>query len=237
MFYRNRLSLTLWDSLPLSSGSRSIRSKIACALVFICSVHGLLLSGVLLSDVRANENEVKLRQYSHYAQRSGKTLKLTLANGKTLAFVDKSNPAGGTGVKYEFVDYIQPIDHFLISYLVSEGGAYVLINRNTGKQLNIDEAPVFSPAFDRFITVSICDAYCPYRLQIWQIKPQPRLEETFEPEQYWASGSAKWRDGKTIEVTKEIADPAASDPSKGKYVYKKEILQIKLLPDGWAVTK
>ena len=75
MFYRNRLSLTLWDSLPLSSGSRSIRSKIACALVFICSVHGLLLSGVLLSDVRANENEVKLRQYSHYAQRSGKTLK------------------------------------------------------------------------------------------------------------------------------------------------------------------
>ncbi len=214
-----------------------MRSTIACALIFICSVHGLLLSGVLSSDVRANQNEVKRRQYSQYAQRSGKTLKLTLANGKTLAFVDKPDPDGAGGIKYEFVDYVQPIDHFLVSALFHEGKAYVLINRNNGGKFNIDGAPVFSPAFDRFITVSICDAYCPNRLQIWQIKPKPRLEETFEPEQYWASGSAKWRDGKTIEVTKEIADPAASDPSKGKYIMKKEILQLKLLSGGWAVTK
>ena len=197
----------------------------------------MLLSDVLLSDVRANENEVKLRQYSHYAKRSGKTLTLMLVNGKNVAFVDKSDPDGFGGIKYEFVDYVQPIDHFLISALFHEGSAYVLINRNNGTKFNIDEAPVFSPAFDRFITVSICDAYCPNRLQIWQIKPQPRLEETFEPEQYWASGSAKWRDGKTIEVTKDIADPAASVPSKGKYVWKKEMLQLKLLPGGWALTK
>jgi len=214
-----------------------MRSTIACALVFICSIHGLLLSGVLLSDVRADENEAKLQQHSHYAKRSGKTLTLTLVNGKNLTFVDKSDPDGAGGIKYEFVDYVQPIDYFLVSALVHEGMAYVLINRNNGGKFNIDGAPVFSPAFDRFITVSICDAYCPNRLQIWQIKLKPRLEETFEPEQYWASGSAKWRDGKTIEVTKEIADPAASDPSKGKYVWKKEILQLKLLSGGWAVTK
>src|SRR5882762_6448733 len=214
-----------------------MRSTITYALVFICSIHGLLLSGVLLSDVRANENEAKLQQHSHYAKRSGRTLKLTLATGKTLAFVDKPDPNGFAGVKYEFVDYVQPIDHFLVSALVHEGMAYVLIDRNNGRKFNIDEAPVFSPAFDRFITVSICDAFCPNRLQIWQIKPKPRLEETFEPEQYWASGSAKWRDGKTIEVTKEIADPAVSDPTKGKYVLKKEMLQLKLLPGGWVFTK
>jgi hypothetical protein len=209
-----------------------MRSTIACALVLICSVHGFLSS-----DVRANENEVKLRQYSHYAKRSGKTLRLTLANGKNLAFVDKPDPDGAAGIKYEFVDYVQPIDHFLVSALFHEGSAYVLINRNNGKKFNIDEAPVFSPAFDRLITVSICDAYCPNRLQIWQIKPQPRLEWTFEPQQYWASGSAKWRDGKTIEITSEIADPAASDPSQGKYVWKKETSQLRRQPDGWAFAK
>src|SRR6266480_3405426 len=86
-----------------------MRSTIACALVFICSIHGLLLSGVLLSDVRADENEAKLQQHSHYAKRSGKTLTLTLVNGKHLAFVDKSDPDGAGGIKYEFVDYVQPI--------------------------------------------------------------------------------------------------------------------------------
>jgi hypothetical protein len=189
------------------------------------------------SSGKTKESE-KLREYQQYARRLGSTLELRLASGDALKLEDQ--PVGPSVdvekvVKYEFSGYLKQIDHFLVSSAFYEGSVYLLVSRKSGKRFVIDNVPILSPNSDRFVTVSICDSGCPYRVQIWRVtEAELQPEWTFKPEQYWASGRAKWLDASTIEVVSEIADPVKSDPSKGKYLWMQKTMYLRLVSDAWS---
>jgi hypothetical protein len=109
-----------------------------------------------------------LAKHATIVKRVGKTLELTVGNG-VLKLEDVGEDEGkGEFVRYRFFDYFDDIDHILIREDYYEGGAYSLVDRKYGASQKIDEVPIFSPDRTRFLTESICDAYCPYRLEIWQ---------------------------------------------------------------------
>src|SRR6266540_5953906 len=117
---------------------QSICSTIACALVFACALYGPFAptarayesQATAAPAARASEEE-KLQQHRRYARRNGDSLELTLATGAKLKLTDR-------GTRYKFVDYVAPIDRFVVSALLPEGRTYLLIDRKTGKRVGID---------------------------------------------------------------------------------------------------
>ena len=175
------------------------------------------------------------RQLVH---RNGSVLRLSLFNGRTVELLDvnldpkESNV--GQVVKYEFVRYFEGIRYFFVLESYYEGSAYLLIDGATGKKNKIDAEPVFSPKNNRFVTVSLCDAYCTQGIKIWArtkegIKEEVWLHPTdFAPGESWGSAVPRWVDEFTLRITSESANKGGS-PVEGK------TYTLRLTPVGWKI--
>ncbi len=178
----------------------------------------------------------KLKKYSQLVKRehdsNANTLELNIQNGKKLRFVNSDD------LGYEFQEYFREHGYFLIKKQTIEEATYLLVNQQTGKEIDIDELPLFSPDARRIIMISVCEAFCTDRIQIWKFSQNDmKVEWTFDPErslgpeESWADGSARWIDNSTIEVTKVMRINL-----ENRFEMRKAFL-IKLSPEGWRVVK
>ena len=182
-----------------------------------------------LKDVENN----RMRKYQGWVKREGDALILQLDYGKTLRLKDNRDHKNvSKWITYSFRDFLYPMNYYLIEEGYWEGGGYALIDRKYGNLYKIDDVPIFSPDSRHFITVSICDAYCPYRLQVWKRNNAGLdLAWSFTPYEYWASGKAKWIGKRTIKITKKVKqDP--KDPYAG---WIDHVFYIKLMSEGWRI--
>ena len=176
-----------------------------------------------------------LAKHAKLVKRQGNTLELFLANAKVKKLTDVyDKDREFDSINLLFFDYLKEVDQFLIKEQYYEGEGYQLVDRKTGWAQKLDEAPVLSPDRKHFVTVSICEAYCRYRMQIWRQEHGGWFEMVWShtPYESWLTGSAKWLDNATIEITTQIA----SNPSKGNYHYVKQPRYLKLQPHGWILT-
>jgi len=172
----------------------------------------------------------RINRYSKLVVRKGDTLELTLENGKVLQLKDsKGKSKADQGSRYEFDDYIDHMDSFLIKKDYYESDRYLLVGRKYGTITEIDGWPLFSHDKKHFVTVSICDQHCPDRLQIWK---QQQLMWSFRPYEYWAHATAMWEDDKTVKITKSVKE----DPKDRSADFVKKSFHIKLMSDGWRIS-
>jgi hypothetical protein len=173
-----------------------------------------------------------LAKHAAFIKRVGDTLELRTGNG-VLKFEDICDEIReDESVSYQFVGYFEDLNHALIEENYYEGRGYSLIGMKYGVRKKIDAIPLFSPDRTHFVTVDIGDAHSANRLQIWRRHGQQDWFEmvwSFRPYEYWAGASAKWRDDRTIEVTKQIS----AKPQGQKYVGKN--FYIRLGTDGWRI--
>lgn len=183
----------------------------------------------------------QLAKQAQRATRDGGVLKLRLTGDKWIELRDKDEASGAKAdevVLYSLRDYIESAQSFLIHNQYYEGGSYSLVSSKSGRAFLLDDVPIFSADYQRFITVSVCDAYCSSRIRIWRlIQGGWEIEWDYPLSEYWASGSAKWLNNQNIEIIKEVADVKASIPSKGKYVWIKKPFRVTLSRSGWALTE
>lgn len=177
--------------------------------------------------------QARIRKYSTFVKREGDTLVLTIGSDKYVRLKNVRDEQNvGNWVSYTFLRYILSIDYFLIEKSYYEGGAFALVDGKYGNIFEIDEIPIFAPNDKHFITVSICDAYCPYRLQIWELRNTGlNLVWSFTPYEYWANGLAKWLDDRTIVITKSVRKNTR-DTTQG---YIDKSFYLKLTPRGWKI--
>ncbi|MEK7840778.1 MAG: hypothetical protein AAB252_06385, partial [Pseudomonadota bacterium] len=178
-----------------------------------------------------------LKKYPHLAERVGDTLTLKIQSGANLQLKDCKETYCDI-YYYRLQAYFPTLNIYLVEKKTIEESAYALIHLKTGKEINIDELPLFSPDIKRFVTVNICEAHCTRRIQIWRVsKDGVKLERTLDrgwsPEKggFWSEGSARWIDNSTIELT------ITSKTSLTGSSEIRETFLIKLFPEGWRIVK
>ncbi len=181
-----------------------------------------------------NEAEV-LKKYPLLAKRDGKTLKLNIQNGSHLQFEDCADTSCAV-YQFTFQEFFAKQGYLLIKKQTIEEATYLFVDQKTGKEIDVDELPLFSPDASRFVTTSVCEAFCTDRIQIWRfVQNDLKMELTIDPEELsresWADGSARWIDNSTIEVTKVMRINLENKFETHK------AFQIKHSPGGWRVVK
>lgn len=171
-------------------------------------------------------------------QRHGSVLRLSLSNGRTVDLIDVNLDPKESNVdqvvKYEFVRYFEGSRYFLVLESYYEGSTYLLIDGETGEKNKIDAEPVFSPKNNRFVTVSLCDAYCTQGIKIWMrtkegIKEEVWLHPTdFAPGESWGVATACWVDESTLRITSGNVTKIAKQVEGKTYT-------LRLTRDGWKI--
>jgi hypothetical protein len=146
----------------------------------------------------------QIPKYSSYIRRRGEQLIIHLRNGNEIALKD-INPGESGGKSYSFRTYLKRVGYFLFEVAYWEGGAFVLVNDSSGKEVVIDHIPIISPDRKRFITASfdIEARYNPNRIQIYRLASiGPMLEWSFEPSESWGPVNPKWINNEEIKLEK-----------------------------------
>ena len=176
-----------------------------------------------------------LAKHATLIKRHGESLELYLANGKTKRLTDiYDKNSEFDSIRLLFFDYLKESDQFLIKEQYYEGEGLQLVDRNTGWAQKLDDLPVFSPDRKHFLTVSICEAYCRDRLQIWRRQDGGWFELVWSntPYEFWIRANARWLSNAAIEITTQTPDPATYRPDKNDYARK--LKHLKLQSHGWS---
>jgi hypothetical protein len=117
------------------------------------------------------------------AARTGNTLRLTLDSGETRNFQNVKEGCDADPFVYErcfafeLEAYFQIGNSFVVHKGYMECGTYILIDRQTGGELNLDTMPIYSPQGSWFVSVN-ADDLCgrPYDVAIWSAASPPQPE-------------------------------------------------------------
>ena len=175
---------------------------------------------------------------SPLVRQAGGALRLSLLNGRVIELVDvepdpKKKNVDGV-VAYSFVRYIKEINYFLIRKTYYESTGYLLVNRATGGMHDIDADPDFSPKSTRFVTISLCDAFCTQGIKIWRLTKKDLKEDVcllpseFVPGESWGRADAQWVDEVTLSITSSNVWRCDKHVAGVTYT-------LKLTPTGWKI--
>ncbi|GAB2964474.1 hypothetical protein GCM10027048_37440 [Hymenobacter coalescens] len=149
-------------------------------------------------DPEAEERR-RLRKAGASVQRSGPTLALRCRNGKAVRLVNNPTENYESNVLYEYVAALPRIHHWLIAVRLYEGGYYLLVDQQTGRQTVVWSPPSVSPDGRYFVCGSsdVLARYEPSGLQVWSMKAG-RPELLWERQTEWGVSQPRWLDGHTI---------------------------------------
>lgn len=156
-------------------------------------------------DGGVREEAYYLSRFPEVATRSGETLTLRLASGRTLTFVD--NPE--TGEEYrsnEFRGVIPGKPFALVMQGFLEGGFYSLVHLGTGEETRLDNPPVFSPDGQWLFSTSVDleAGFFPNRVAIHRVTSTgaPLVWEMEDYMMEWGPEDTRWVDNQTLTYTK-----------------------------------
>lgn len=169
----------------------------------------IILSGAFTSgyaeETAKSEESVRIAKYPDHVRRDGETLYLEIESGAYIALKDTQSCVYPSACDYEFLDYYSDLGFYLVFAGYYEGEDYILISDGDGKDYSVKELPSFSPNKERIVSVSACEVYCNNGVFIWHIVGDGLVSELFyEPEEYARYSFVKWKDDRSIELTKKI---------------------------------
>jgi hypothetical protein len=177
---------------------------------------------------------------NHLARKSGIVLQLSLLNGRVLELTDvnlnSSESNADQVVKYELAMYFESVDYFLVHASYYEGSSFLMISRRSGEKYTLDAEPVFSPGKNRFVTVSLCDAYCTQGIKIYQRTKEGIREEVwlhpteFSAGERWEMADPRWIDETTLEIT-------SRNVSKDGKQIEGKTYTLRLIEGGWKIAR
>jgi hypothetical protein len=132
-------------------------------------------------------------------RRHGDTLRLVLAGGDTVRFVDR--PGHDAQVVYHsYQGRWTDAGLLLVQRQFYEGSEFLLVDDSTGARTRIPDWPVRSPDGRHFAVLSLdlVAGYGPNTLQVWSLEDgAPRRVWETEPSQ-WGPREGRWQDPETL---------------------------------------
>jgi hypothetical protein len=166
-----------------------------------------------------------IKKYSDLVSRDGETLKLSIENGEDLIFMSNSESMSPENfVRYSLFNYYPAIDAYNILVTYYEGKSNRLINRKSGKSIDVVGDIAVSPNQKRFVVYNkdLETTYTFNGFYVFKVDGNNYVQEHKEGLQ-WGPGNAKWLSNTKIEFEKIIGPPFEVE---GKAVYE-------LVGDKW----
>ncbi|MBN2402484.1 MAG: SH3 domain-containing protein [Spirochaetes bacterium] len=152
----------------------------------------------------------KLPLLHEKVSRNNYSLTIKCLNKKLVSLTDTDHreKAAVDSRYYTFAHYYKHVRQFLIFIQYWEGGSYSLINEYNCEQIEVWEAPVFSPDKKWFIcsSVDMISGYMPNGIEIWE-KAGKNYKKNFERKLRWGAVNPIWKGNNKIEMTRYDGSP------------------------------
>lgn len=165
--------------------------------------------------------QVQLKRLPNLAARDGTTLKVSLYPAGTATFTDTEARNGGRS--YSLWDSLDPINAVLLYTTDGDTVTFTLLQRNSGRRIELPAEPALSPDRQRLVTADFCPSRCVNELAVWRVtRDNVSKELAWKPKEAWADAGARWKSAETLVVEYTPAGNA-----------KAGVIERRLTDPGW----
>lgn len=167
---------------------------------------------------------VQLKRLPSLATRNGSVLQVSLFPSGAATFSDTEALDGGR--TFSLWDAYSEINAVLLYTTDGDTIGFRLLQRTTGRVVELPSEPRVSPDRQRLVTADFCAVRCSNELAVWRVsRDGVRKELAWSPPTAWADATATWKDPDTIVV--EFTAAAGATPAT---------LERRLSDAGWRRT-
>ena len=142
------------------------------------------------------------------ARRSGNALIVSLFPSGSTTFTDSDDPVNGRS--YSLWDYFDGINSVVLYVTVGDDASFALLQRATGRLVDLPAEPRLSPDRQRFAVADVCAQHCGNEIAVWRVTRDGfRKELRWTPAAAWSDAGATWRDADTLTIEFNV-DPAGA---------------------------
>ena len=142
------------------------------------------------------------------ARRNGNALIVSLFPSGSTTFTDSDDPVNGRS--YSLWDYFDGINSVVLYVTVGDIASFALLQRATGRLVDLPAEPRLSPDRQRFAVADICAQHCGNEIAVWRVTRDGfRKELRWAPAEAWSDAGATWRDADTLTIEFNV-DPACA---------------------------
>jgi hypothetical protein len=177
--------------------------------------------------------------WSHLVRREGGGLSLQLDGGRRLTLTDvpaSHGPEAGKPVEqrettYALRAYLPRINAYVVALAFRDGGAFVLVEARSGRQMPLNGEPRFSPDGARFVEASQADrtGVVPSQISVWRMAeggPVREFQAKPAPGEAWDPVEPVWTSSSTIRFVRRSSD-------RSGFSLRESAVLLRLGPAGW----
>ena len=152
--------------------------------------------------------EVQLKRLPNLARRDGNALLVSLYPSGTATYTDSDDPVNGRS--YSLWDYFDGINSVVLYVTVGDNASFSLLQRATGRLVDLPAEPRLSPDRQRFAVADVCAQHCGNEIAVWRVTRDGfRKELRWTPATAWSDAGVTWRDADTLTIEFNV-DPAGA---------------------------
>jgi hypothetical protein len=208
---------------------------LAAAAVFAAAVSAAPVTPEELATLCGNAEDAahcgrlvegaQIKRLPNLAVREGPSLRISLYPSGVTTFTDVEQPVGGRS--HSLWDYLGSINAVLLYTTVDDVVTFTLVQRASGRQVELPAEPKVAPDRQRLVTADFCATRCVNELAVWRITPDGISRElVWKPAEAWIDAVASWKDEGTVRVEytaagatgtrtleRKLADPTWTRPA------------------------
>jgi hypothetical protein len=143
------------------------------------------------------------------ARREGNALIVSLFPSGSTTFTDSDDPVNGRS--YSLWDYLDGINSVVIYVTAGDNASFALLQRATGRLVDLPAEPRLSPDRQRFAVADVCAQHCANEIAVWRVTREGfRKELRWTPGAAWSDAGATWRDADTLAIEFNVDPTGAS---------------------------
>lgn len=151
---------------------------------------------------------LRLPRLPGLARRDGNKLIVSLFPSGSTAFTDSDDPVNGRS--YSLWDYLDGINSVVIYVTAGDNASFALLQRTTGRLVDLPAEPRLSPDRQRLAVVDVCAQHCGNEIAVWRVTRDGfRKELRWTPGTAWSDAGATWSDADTLQIEFNV-DPAGA---------------------------
>jgi hypothetical protein len=197
---------------------RKARGALAAALLLAMVAHAVPLTVEELTKLCAGADDaahcgrlvegLQLQRLPNLAVREQSALRISLYPSGTATFTDTEAINGGRS--YSLWDFMSEINAVVLYVTDGDDAAFTLLQRTTGRKVELPADPKLSPDRARLVTADFCAQRCSNELALWRVtRDGVRKESTWRPRESWSDAVATWRDADTVTIEYTVAGAQA----------------------------
>ncbi|HEV7413544.1 MAG TPA: hypothetical protein VGP14_07800 [Casimicrobiaceae bacterium] len=151
---------------------------------------------------------LQLARLPGLARRTGNALIVSLFPSGSTTFTDSDDPVNGRS--YSLWDYFDGINSVVLYVTVGDNASFSLLQRATGRLVDLPAEPRLSPDRQRFAVADVCAQHCGNEIAVWRVTRDGfRKELRWTPATAWSDAGVTWRDADTLTIEFNV-DPAGA---------------------------